>query len=65
MRDHSFKIDKQLKEIDGIKEVVRRFDEDICLKASKTDLEILKKENMQHFITKNKWHAIQKDSELI
>ena len=45
VRDYTRKIDKNLEEIASVKQVVRSFDEDICLKASKADIEIMKKLN--------------------
>ena len=55
MRDHAMKIDRQIKEFAEVKEVVRHFDQTLCLKASKSDFNQMKKENLDLFLSIDSW----------
>ena len=44
-----------------MKEIIRKFDEDISIKANKIELTIVKEEMFKSFIDNSKWNLIQND----
>lgn len=55
IKNHADKIDEFYEQMTQIKEVVQRFDEDLCLKASKGELDIMRREFQMNFISLEKW----------
>lgn len=49
------KIDEFMKQIEHIKEVVLHYDEVLCVKANKSDVNLQKHEFQMNFISTKKW----------
>ena len=63
LKEHAGKINLHLAEITNMKEVIRHFDEAICIKANKADFELMRQEFEDKYVMTVKWNDLVHDTE--